>query len=269
MVGDPDDQRRNRTTFDDVAEGYEARPPYPHEVFDLLARHRGAVPGSRVCEIGPGTGQATIPLLDLGCRVTAVELGERLGARLRERTRDRSIEVLRSSFEDADLPPGGFDLVVAATSFHWVDPEIGISKTFDLLRPGGWLVLIWNVFGDPSRPDPFHEALSELLQRIEPEVATPKVPGGTSPNGPSWALEIGRQAPYEPAEVEVIRWTGTHSTAELRALFATFSSWISRGPARKEQLLDELAILADEQFDGRVTRPYQTLMVSARRPDAP
>ena len=157
---------------------------------------------------------------------------------------------------------------MSATVFHWIDPAVGIPKAFDLLRPGGWFVLVWNVFGDLERPDPFNEGLTEMLERVEPDIAAPMVPGATSPDGRSWADDIDRLLRFEPARVDVIRWTGTHSTAELRALFATFSSWISRGPERKEVLLDELARIADEQFDGQVSRPYQTLVVSARRPSA-
>ncbi len=261
-----DHRRRNRVTFDEVAQGYEARPPYPPAMFDQLVSRHGVGPGCAVLEIGPGTGQATIPLLELGCRVTAVELGENLSARLAERTDGRPIQIVTSSFEEADLPDASFDVVLSATAFHWVDPTVGIPKAYGLLRAGGWFVLVWNVFSDPSRPDPFHEALSETLLRIEPELAGPEKPGATVPDGSSWALEIGRHAPFEPAGVEVIRWTGTHTTTELRALFATFSSWISRGPERKEVLLDELAAIADEQFGGRVSRPYQTLVVSARKP---
>jgi SAM-dependent methyltransferase len=263
---DAEVQRRKRLTFDEVAEGYEARPPYPAQLYERLVADRGVGPGCTVLEIGPGTGQVTIPLLDLGCRVTAVELGQRLSARLEQRTAGRPVEIVTGAFEQEALPDAAFDLVLSATAFHWVDPAVGIPKASRLLRPGGWFVLVWNVFGDEDRPDPFHEALTEMLRAVEPEIAAPMVPGATSPDGESWAAAIDDQHRFEPAEVEIIRWTGTHSTAELRALFATFSTWISRGPERKEELLDRLEVIADEQFGGRVSRPYQTLVVSARKP---
>jgi len=262
---DGEGQRRKRVTFDEVADDYEARPPYPASLYELLVAERGVGAGCAVVEIGPGTGQLTIPLLDLGCEVTAVELGPRLSHRLRQRTSGRAVRVVTSAFEDVVLPEDTFDLVVSATAFHWVDPEVGIPKASRLLRPGGWFVLLWNVFGDLDRSDPFHDALSEMLRRLEPEIAAPMVPGVTSPDGHSWAAVIDDHLLFEPAEVDVFRWTGTHSTAELRALFATFSTWISRGPERKELLLDELTRIADEQFDGRVSRPYQTVVVSARK----
>ena len=237
-------------------------------MYERLVSRYGVGDGCAVLEIGPGSGQVTIPLLDLGCHVTAVELGARLADRLAARTEGRAVDVVVAPFEHVELPDASFDLVLSATAFHWVDPSVGIPKAFRLLRGGGWLVLVWNVFGDDTRSDPFHEALSDLLQRIEPDIATPKVPGSLGPDGPSWAAEIDGHGTFEPAEVEIIRWTGSHSTEEARALFGTFSSWISRGPERKAELLDQLCGLCDERFGGRIVRPYQTVIVAARKPDS-
>jgi SAM-dependent methyltransferase len=258
--------RGRRVLFDGIADAYEVRPPYPDWLFDRLRTVHGVGPGHVVLEIGPGSGQATIPLLDLGCRVTAVELGANLADRLATRTAGRPIGIVRSSFEDADLPLGWFDTVLSASAFHWVDPDVGVPKAFDVLRPGGWFVLVWNVFGDPSRPDPFHTALAEMLERVEPQLSAPAVPGKNMPDLAAWRAVVDDRAAFEPATADVFRWSATHSTAELQALFATFSPWIALGPEREAEMLDELGRLADEQFDGRVTRPYQTVAVSARKP---
>src|SRR5437773_7649949 len=82
--------RSRRELFDQAAEYYdEARPKYPDRLFDDLLTAAAEYPRSgwwaqsRVLEIGPGTGQATLPLLERGCAVVAVELGPRLAARLR------------------------------------------------------------------------------------------------------------------------------------------------------------------------------------------
>src|SRR5919198_4002071 len=75
------DRRRLRTTFEEVPELYErARPLYPAELFDDLVSFAGLEAGARVLEIGCGTGQATLPLAELGVEVVCVELGERLAA---------------------------------------------------------------------------------------------------------------------------------------------------------------------------------------------
>src|SRR4051794_39236663 len=134
--------------FDRVAAGYSARPGYPEWVFDLLTQRCGLGPGTEVVEIGPGVGQATLPLLERGASVVAIEPGPALAEHLQERASDRSVRVVVSRFEDVDLPAESCDLVAAATAFHWVDPLAGIDKAAALLRNGGWLALWWNIWGD-------------------------------------------------------------------------------------------------------------------------
>jgi SAM-dependent methyltransferase len=142
-------------TFNGVADGYDARPDYPDVIYTLLADRCGCGPGSRVVEVGPATGLVTRRLVGLGAHVTAVEPGPALAQRLRERTAGAPVDVVVDTFEHAPLPTDAFDLLVAATSFHWIDPAVGVAKAADVLRPGGWIALWWTVFGDTSRPDPY------------------------------------------------------------------------------------------------------------------
>ncbi|MGW5068775.1 class I SAM-dependent methyltransferase [Streptomyces cyaneofuscatus] len=72
----PDESRRAQLAriFDEDAELYDrARPGYPPALYDDLAELAGARPGSRVLEVGCGTGQATVPLAARGCPIIAVE----------------------------------------------------------------------------------------------------------------------------------------------------------------------------------------------------
>ena len=138
------DRERRRATFDQAAELYDrARPGYPAELFDDLARLAGVGAGCRVLEVGPGTGQATVPLAERGCRIVAVELGEDLAAVARRRlARFPAVQVVTAAFEDWPPPAEPFDLVLAATVFHWIDPAVRVTKAADALRPGGALATI-------------------------------------------------------------------------------------------------------------------------------
>ena len=111
-------RERRRATFDEAAELYDrARPRYPPALFDDLADLTGIGPGSRILEIGPGTGQATLPLAERGCRVVAVELGADLAAVARRNlARFPTVEVVTAAFEDWPLPSEPFDLVLASGS---------------------------------------------------------------------------------------------------------------------------------------------------------
>src|SRR5262249_3008007 len=145
MTDDDSARWRDRgALFDFAPDDYvEARPGYPHELFELLAIRCGLAEGATVLEVGAGGGQATLPLLSAGARVTVVEPGRALGERLAERTAGMGVRIVAEKFEDADLRPGAFDILVSATAFHWVDPAIGYGKCASLLRTGGWLALWW------------------------------------------------------------------------------------------------------------------------------
>ena len=139
-------------------------------MYELLRQRCGLGAGSRVLEIGPGTGQATVRLLDCGATVTAVELGPEMAAALDAKYRDENLSVLVGAFEDVALDPGSFDLIVAATSFHWIPPETGLARCANLLRPGGWLAVWWTYFGDPDRPDPFRDAVTPIFEELSPSL---------------------------------------------------------------------------------------------------
>ena len=134
------------------------------------------------------------------------------------------------------------------------------------------MALWWTVFGDPGRPDPFHDALTPILQRLAPELLD--APDTDGPDAPTpYALdlearisEIERSGHFGPVHHETIPWTRRHSAAQIRALFASYSPWLALPPHRRAVVLDELEQLAIEDFGGTVERPYLTPIYIATRP---
>src|SRR5262245_2144681 len=102
-------EESRRLSFEERADDYrQARPPYPAEVYELLADRCGLGPGARVVEIGPGTGQATRELLARGAVLTAVEPGVRLaahlGADLAADVAEGRLTIVNDRAETAPLP---------------------------------------------------------------------------------------------------------------------------------------------------------------------
>lgn len=94
-------------------------------------------------EVGPGTGQATVDLLKRGAVVTAVEIGYELANFLvRKLGTNNRLKVIRSNFEDAQLPNMAYDAVVSATAYHWVQPPARLEKPAAILKPHGKLAII-------------------------------------------------------------------------------------------------------------------------------
>ncbi|CAN5761607.1 class I SAM-dependent methyltransferase [soil metagenome] len=270
---DPNGPRRRAFSSATGAAAYETgRPGYPDRVYEILRETCGLGPGTRLLEIGPGTGQATGRLLDLGASVVAVELGGELAERLQRRYGTRDLVVQTGAFEDLEVTPGWFDLITAATSFHWVPTDDGLHRCADALAPGGWLALWWTFFGDPDRPDPFHEALTARLATLAPSLLdVPGASGSAGDAGP-YALdaaartgEIDATGRFGPVHHEVIAWTGRHTAREVRALFGSFSPWLLLPDGQREEVLDEVERLARDEFGDLVERPYLTPVYVAQR----
>lgn len=265
-----DAARRQRlgTIFDADVGNYEAaRPGYPPALFDLLADRCGLGPDTCVLEIGPGPGVATLPMLDRGAEVVAVEAGEQMAHRLRQRTEGRRCEVLHATFETVDLAERCFDVVVSATAFHWVDPRIGVPKAADHLVDGGWFALWWTVFREFSDASaPFDELVHSIAGRL------PALGRATSV---SHALETERRIEeisvddrFPAVEQVQIPFAVTHTPETLRALFASFSDWSSLPEPERSTALDEIEAFVAAQPGRTLERTFTTVLYLAqRRPD--
>ena len=126
-------------TFDTAASLYNRmRPGYVDELYKEIFEYINIDSSSRVIEVGSGTGQATLPLLKTGCELTAVEYGENLSSKLKEKFSEYDrFSVITGKFEDVSLEEETYDLVFSATAFHWVPEEVGYPKVYSVLKPGG------------------------------------------------------------------------------------------------------------------------------------
>jgi SAM-dependent methyltransferase len=225
----------------------------------------GLSPGARVLEIGPGTGQATAMLLDRGAAVTAVELGPEMAAVLVGKFPGAELDVIVSPFESVSLPAATFDLVAAATSFHWLEPEVALDRCADALVPGGWLALWWNHYGDPERPDDLNHAIDSILGQLAPSmVGRPP----TASNGLDVAARMAdfdRVARFGPVRHEIIRWTIHQSGAQVRALFETFSPFLALPAEQRTAILDAIEGAVTDDFGGAVDRTYLTPIYLTQR----
>ena len=262
------DQQEGRALFGPDPLNYEdIRPLYPEQIYQFLVATSALSANISTLEIGPGTGLATRRLLDFGVNpLTLIEPDSRFSPFLTSLSKlyRAEIRIVEESFEDADLEPDHYDLVAAATSFHWIHPSIGLSKVADVLEPSGCVALWWNVFGDPDRADPYHEATDLILGHL---------PSGPSagPEAVPFALDtrarlrdFSRTKRFDEPMYEVFRWTLVLNTQQISSLNATFSS-ISRLPEdERRRVLDQLMDVAERQFGGTVERNMTSPVYVAR-----
>ena len=148
-----------------VANSPRYRPGYPQQVLDLLAGECGLGTDSAIADVGSGTGLLAELFLGNGNRVYGVEpngpmreAGERHLARY---PRFRSVD---GTAEATTLEPRSVDFVVAGQAFHWFDPDRAREEFLRILRPDGWVVLVWNDRRTSSTP--FLRAYESLLQGL-------------------------------------------------------------------------------------------------------
>jgi SAM-dependent methyltransferase len=252
-----------RQAFGRNPAGYDAaRPPYPEWVFDFLRERCGPVPGTVTFEIGAGTGTATRDLLKLGANpLVAIEPDERLAAFLQETIPDKALTVVGTPFEETVLREASFDLGLSATAFHWLDEDSALTKVAKLLRPGGWWAMLWNVFGDSRRADPFHEATKSLLHKpLSPSEGNGDVPFALDTEARLAAL--GRIDAFDSIEHRTSTWSLLLDADQTVALYATYSN-VNIRPDR-EDVLNELHRIARDEFQDRVTRNTTTILYVAR-----
>ncbi|MEV7090924.1 class I SAM-dependent methyltransferase [Streptomyces sp. NPDC093085] len=262
-----------RDTFDEDAELYDrARPRYPAPLVAEVAARAGLGPGRRVLEVGPGTGQLTVALARLGCRVTAVELGASLAAVTARNLRPfPDAEVVNAPFEHWPLPPEPYDLMAVATAFHWLDPAVRLPKAAAALRPGGMLAVITTDHvaseTDPAADSFFHDS-QEHYRRWDP--ATPPGlllrPAERVTTDTAGLFGPGAAGAEHFGPVTVGRWTReiTYTTDEYIDVLSTYSNHRALQPAARQGLLDALRDLIDTRYGGRVTKTYLHELITTR-----
>jgi SAM-dependent methyltransferase len=267
----PGDRAALRATFDTAADRYErARPAYPDELFDELVRLTGVAAGDRVLEVGCAGGKATRPLAARGLRVTCVELGAALAARARrELAAFGDVAVVHASFEDWEPPPGlRFRLLVAATSWHWVDPAVRYAKAWRLLAPGGHLAFWSAAHVFPDGGDPFFRELQEVYDDIgegmPPDAGRPR-PGEL----PDERAAIEATGLFCEVSLRQFAWEVTYDADRYIDLLETFSGHLAMAPWQRDRLYGEVRRRLRDRPDGLLRRGWGAVLHIARRIDAP
>ena len=252
------------SAYDGVADDYEvARPGYPADVFDTIEHYGGFDGPPRVVEVGSGTGQATRQMAARGWTVHGIEPGPRLAetARARVSSPTTGFEVAR--FEDAVLAESSFDLVAAATSWHWVDGDIGYRKAHSLLKPSGTIALFWNGHV-PHTTNPTWGPIRDVYLDVAPELAdlAPLTPDRPDYNPEH---ELRTRGYFDLIERHVFDFDVEYPIDRFLRLIDTYASHQTLDPRRRSLLHKGLRIAAGEQLSGTVTKPYETLLLLGTR----
>jgi SAM-dependent methyltransferase len=155
--------RDSKQRFSDRVDDYvKYRPAYPPEVLGFLRSECGFGPGHVVADVGSGTGIFTRQLLENGNKVFAVEPNGPMRAAAEQALSGfPNFVSVAAPAEATGLPDASVDFVTAAQAFHWFDAARARAEFARVLRPGGWVALLWNSRG--RRDSGFGLAYEKLL----------------------------------------------------------------------------------------------------------
>jgi SAM-dependent methyltransferase len=204
-------------------------------------------------------------VLARGFSVVCVELGAQLAKKARQTLAGLPVEIHIEPFETWQGEAGAFDLVYAATAWHWVDPAVRYRKAHELLRPGGHLAF-WNALhAFPESFDPFFTEIQQVYDAIGEsygEAWPPPRPEET----PDSSAEIELSGLFEDVQVRRYVWERPYTADEYVALLGTFSGHISMDTAKRERLYREIRTRLG---DRRVRRHWYAVLHVTRRKGQP
>lgn len=154
----------SRERFGDRVEAYRLhRPRWPRLLAHLL-REQGSLPlRAVVADIGAGTGLSCEPFLQAGHVVHGVEPNAAMRHAAREALRHHSgFTAFEGTAEDTKLADASVDMVVAGQAFHWFDRERAGREFVRILKPGGPVLLMWNLRDTTAQP--FDSAYESFLE---------------------------------------------------------------------------------------------------------
>ena len=205
-----------RKIFDTIPEQFDKyRPRYSAELFANLIAYAGISADKSVLEIGPGTGQATEPVLDTGCDYHAIEIGDNFCDLLQQKYGAReNFHLIHDDFITHDFGAQQFDMIYSAATIQWIPEELAYTKTFQMLRPGGVLAMMLTK-GDYKTPN---EKLYNEIQKFYAAYYKPETPytqGGFGyTNAPAYGYEPVEKREFYGQRVmtadEYVAFSGTH-----------------------------------------------------------
>jgi SAM-dependent methyltransferase len=225
-------------SFGRVAVAYDdARPHYAPEALSRAAAALDLRPDARVVDLAAGTGKLTRPLVGRFAEVVAVEPGDEMRAVLEARTPGAVSRA--GTAERIPVTDGWADAVFVADAFHWFDAPAALLEISRVLRSGGGIALLWNVWWTDG-PD----GTSDVLEPALPQAARDLLDAVYVQSGrAACARDAGDPlaafsgSPFGPVHEESFKRELRLTADDVVALYATVSSIASLPDHERRKLM--------------------------------
>ncbi|MBX3113279.1 MAG: class I SAM-dependent methyltransferase [Fimbriimonadaceae bacterium] len=208
------------------------RPTYPQECLNQIVQRTGLDSSAVVFDTGAGTGLFTQLLLEHFHRVNIVEPNDDMRTTAAQRLPAGKVTFIRATAESFPAPENSVDLITAAQAFHWFDRDAVKAHWRSVLKPTGYVALVWN---ERTESTPFAREFTAFLNHLA-------------------NLDPNNKPPTESSDEDILNFfskarieTATHSTPlteeELINLAVSRSYFPSPSHPEFEQLKQEVRII--------------------------
>jgi SAM-dependent methyltransferase len=232
----------------------QSRPTYPSEAIDAILEVCALEPGHTMVDIGCGTGISSRLFGDRGLKVIGIEPNDEMRSAA-EAQPDENITYRKATGEQTDLPDACAQAVLAAQAFHWLRADAAFEEFSRILKPQGWVILMWN---ERDSRDQFTDAYGKLLNSL-PETQNVEMRRG----------KAGEPLLTCPLFTNARKLTfANHQTMMQESLLgrAFSTSYVPQTFPDADIFADQLKqLFAKFQVDDRVTMHYQTSVYLAQK----
>lgn len=236
---------------------YHGRPEYPNTIISKIISETGINSSSKILEIGSGPGTATQSFSNIGCNIDCVEPNRDFINIAQHRFKNNlNIFFRESTFENYVHFSADFDIVLAATSFHWIEKELAFKKSATLLNDSGYLVLLWN---NELQPDLFlSNTVREIYHKHAPDLFKNESEDQIVKRLESISHWFIDNDYFEISKFGFIVSKVRYSTKRYIKALESYTPYIKLEDKVKNSLFKSLSNFIDEEHDGVIDLKYVT-----------
>ena len=232
------EQRKN--WYSKVADAYnKTRPRYPLELINRTVKLAKLRENTDILEIGCGPGTATTEFAKLGFSMTCLEPSQEACNLARKNCAGfPNVEIINTTFEEWELQEKAFNTVLAATSFHWVSPQVGYPKLKQALKDDGNLILLWNKEPQPSYE--VYQILDEVYQKQVPSLSRYEERATQERILQELGENVVKSGLFKDLVFECVECDRTYSIDDYLMLLSTLSPYIVLDSQQRDALFNDL-----------------------------
>jgi SAM-dependent methyltransferase len=258
--------QQRKTWYSSVADAYnKTRPRYPQAIVDRVVELSQLTPSSNILELGCGPGNATVSFAQKGFSMVCIEPAPGSFQLARKNCVSYpNVEIINISFEEWQLPNYKFDAVLAASSIHWISPDIVYAKVSQALSDRGFLILLWNIVS-LYPPYEIYQTLQDLYQLHVPTLAKYE----DKETQVEKVLELAQQAidsgKFKNFVSDRIDCEVTYSADDYLTFLSTLSPYIALDRSSRKSLFSGLKEKIQENLGGTIKITYPSVFHVAQK----